>query len=52
MLLQFAISVASREVEGGLGVGIGPPLTSYPILPIQNDNPFIGGPIGERSPGL
>lgn len=38
---------APRAVEGGIAPGVGPPLTSFPIIPVQHQNPFIGGPIGD-----
>ena len=46
--VQFATSSGvPRQEVGGLAPGVGPPLTSYPIIPrSQHDNPFIG-PIGK-----
>ncbi|KAL0042922.1 hypothetical protein WJX79_003977 [Trebouxia sp. C0005] len=35
-----------RAIEGGIAPGAGPPLTSFPIIPVQHENPFIG-PIGD-----
>ncbi len=44
--LQFAAGQGRpRAVEGGIAPGAGPPLTSFPIIPVQHENPFIG-PIG------
>ena len=45
--LQFAAGQGRpRAVEGGIAPGAGPPLTSFPIIPVQHENPFVG-PIGK-----
>ena len=49
--MQSARGVPRQEV-GGLAPGVGPPLTSYPIIPrSQHDNPFVG-PIGKLPASL
>ena len=47
VLVQFATSRGVPTEFDGIAPGEGPPLTSYPILPVApHHNPFIG-PIGE-----
>lgn len=52
--LQYASRRRPQVLEQeGLAPGMGPPLTSYPIIPIQNPlNPFAYGTIGELPTSL